>query len=38
MFPTTPENKAKQVLANGKWWFENADLVEKRWQQWKLGS
>jgi len=38
MFPTTPENKTRQVLANGKWWFENADLVEKRWQQWKLGN
>jgi putative spermidine/putrescine transport system substrate-binding protein len=38
MFPTTPENKAKQILANGRWWFENADLVEKRWQAWKLGQ
>jgi putative spermidine/putrescine transport system substrate-binding protein len=37
LFPTTPENKAKQVLQNAKWWYENADLVEKRWQQWKLG-
>ena len=38
LFPTTPENKAKQSLPNGKWWFENAALVERRWQQWKLAG
>ena len=37
-FPTTPENKAKQSLPNGKWWYDNAALVEKRWQEWKLSG
>jgi putative spermidine/putrescine transport system substrate-binding protein len=36
LFPTTPENKAKQVLSDAKWWHGNAALVEKRWQEWKL--
>ena len=36
-FPTTSANKDKQILANAKWWFENADEVETRWQEFKLG-
>ena len=36
LFPTTPENKAKQVLQDSKWWYDNAAIVEKRWQAWKL--
>ena len=36
MFPTTPENKAKQVLQDAKWWYDNAAAVERRWQAWKL--
>ncbi len=36
-FPTTSANKDKQILADAKWWFENADAVETRWQEFKLG-
>jgi putative spermidine/putrescine transport system substrate-binding protein len=36
-YPTTQANKDVQVLANAKWWFENADEVETRWQEFKLG-
>ncbi|MCC7273026.1 MAG: extracellular solute-binding protein [Alphaproteobacteria bacterium] len=33
-FPTV--HREKQIIHNVKWWFDNADLVEKRWQQFKL--
>jgi len=36
-FPTTAANKAVQSLPEPKWWFENAELVEERWQEFKLG-
>jgi len=36
-FPTTKENRAKQILPNDMFWFTNASTVEKRWQQFKLG-
>ena len=36
-FPTTSANKDVQILANAKWWFENAEEVETRWQEFKLG-
>lgn len=36
-FPTTQANKEVQILPEPKWWFENADLVEERWQEFKLG-
>jgi putative spermidine/putrescine transport system substrate-binding protein len=26
-----------QFLSNAKWWFENAEEVETRWQEFKLG-
>ena len=29
-------NRDKQVIHNVKWWFDNADMIEKRWQQFKL--
>jgi ABC-type Fe3+/spermidine/putrescine transport system ATPase subunit/spermidine/putrescine-binding protein len=35
-FPTAKENKARQVLPNDRYWFDNAQAVEKRWQQFKL--
>ena len=38
LFPTTPDNKAKQSLIDAKWWYDNAALVEKRWQEWKLSG
>ena len=36
-FPTTKANKDMQHLADAKWWFENAEEVETRWQEFKLG-
>ncbi|MCB1719329.1 MAG: extracellular solute-binding protein, partial [Candidatus Competibacteraceae bacterium] len=36
-YPTTSANKSVQFLSNAKWWFENADEVETRWQEFKLG-
>ncbi|HEX6144952.1 MAG TPA: extracellular solute-binding protein [Geminicoccaceae bacterium] len=36
-YPTTTENKDKQFLSDAKWWFENAEEVETRWQEFKLG-
>ena len=36
-FPTTSANKQVQILVDAKWWFENADAVETRWQEFKLG-
>jgi putative spermidine/putrescine transport system substrate-binding protein len=36
-FPTTQANKDVQILTDAKWWFENADEVETRWQEFKLG-
>jgi putative spermidine/putrescine transport system substrate-binding protein len=35
-YPTTADNRKQQVLLNGRWWFENAELVEQRWQEFKL--
>jgi putative spermidine/putrescine transport system substrate-binding protein len=35
-FPTTEQNRKVQVLADAVWWFENADEVETRWQEFKL--
>jgi putative spermidine/putrescine transport system substrate-binding protein len=35
-YPTTAANKKIQWLANAKWWLENASVVEKRWQEFKL--
>jgi putative spermidine/putrescine transport system substrate-binding protein len=36
-FPTTAANKEGQFLSDAKWWFENAEEVETRWQEFKLG-
>jgi len=36
-YPTTSANKLVQSLADDKWFFENAELVERRWQEFKLG-
>ncbi len=33
-YPTVQRDK--QFMHNVKWWFENADMIEKRWQQFKL--
>ena len=34
--PTSPANKSRQVINDPKWWFANAELVQRRWQEWKL--
>ena len=36
-FPTTSANKDAQFLSDARWWHENADKVEIRWQKFKLG-
>jgi putative spermidine/putrescine transport system substrate-binding protein len=36
-YPTTTANKDKQFLSDAKWWFDNAEEVETRWQEFKLG-
>ena len=36
-YPTTSENRKKQFLSDARWWFENAEEVETRWQEFKLG-
>ncbi|BBK29853.1 ABC transporter substrate-binding protein [Allostella humosa] len=33
-YPTV--HREKQVIHNVKWWFDNADMIEKRWQAFKL--
>jgi putative spermidine/putrescine transport system substrate-binding protein len=36
-FPTTTANKEVQFLSDARWWFDNAEEVETRWQEFKLG-
>jgi putative spermidine/putrescine transport system substrate-binding protein len=36
-FPTVAANKDVQFLSDARWWFENAEEVETRWQEFKLG-
>lgn len=36
-FPTAKQNKAAQILHDREWWFKNAEAVQKRWEQFKLG-
>ena len=33
-YPTV--HREKQIIHNVKWWFDNAAMIEKRWQQFKL--
>ncbi len=35
-FPTYSENKKVQWLTDAKWWFDNVDTVQKRWEEYKL--
>jgi len=35
-FPTAEQNRKVQILADAKWWYENAEEVETRWQEFKL--
>src|SRR5467141_3877943 len=34
--PSSPEQKAKAFLQNGKWWADNRSVVSERWSQWLL--
>lgn len=36
-YPTSPTNKKVQALADPSWTAENTKLIEKRWQEFKLG-
>lgn len=35
-FPNYSANREVQFVTDGKWWYENADEVERRWQEFKL--
>ncbi len=37
-YPTTAANKKVQWLADSEWWYENADEIERRWQEFKLAQ
>jgi putative spermidine/putrescine transport system substrate-binding protein len=34
--PTHPDNFAVQWAIDGQWWYDNADEVERRWNEFKL--
>ena len=34
--PSSPENRQKAFLQNGKWWADNRPAVSERWSQWLL--
>jgi putative spermidine/putrescine transport system substrate-binding protein len=36
LLPTARDNRARQVLPNDAFWFNNTAAVSKRWQQFKL--
>lgn len=36
-YPTTEKNKSVQFLAQPEWWYDHAEEIEERWQQFKLG-
>jgi putative spermidine/putrescine transport system substrate-binding protein len=38
LFSTYKPNKDAQFVDDAKWWYENADSVEKRWQEYKLAQ
>ena len=35
-FPTTSANKKVQWFENAQWWHENAEAVQKKWEEFKL--
>jgi putative spermidine/putrescine transport system substrate-binding protein len=37
-FPNYKANRDVQFVTNGKWWYDNAAEVEKRWQEFKLAQ
>lgn len=34
--PSSPENRQRAFLQNGKWWADNRAMVSERWTQWLL--
>jgi putative spermidine/putrescine transport system substrate-binding protein len=34
--PSSPENRQKAFIQNGKWWADNRPMVSERWSQWLL--
>jgi len=34
--PSSPENRQKAFIQNGKWWADNRPMVSERWTQWLL--
>lgn len=36
-FPTVQQNRDVQFLIDAQWWYDNAEEVELRWQEFKLG-
>jgi putative spermidine/putrescine transport system substrate-binding protein len=36
-FPTVQQNRDVQFFIDAQWWYENAEEVEIRWQEFKLG-
>jgi len=34
--PSSPENRQKAFVQNGKWWADNRPTVSERWSQWLL--
>lgn len=37
-FPTYSENRKRQFVTDGKWWYDNAAEVEQRWQEFRLAQ
>ena len=37
-FPNFKKNRDVQYVTDGKWWYDNAADVEKRWQEFKLAQ
>lgn len=37
-FPNFKKNRDVQYVTDGKWWYDNAAEVEKRWQEFKLAQ
>jgi len=37
-FPNYKANRDVQFVTDGKWWYDNAAEVEKRWQEFKLAQ
>ena len=34
--PSSPENRQKAFVQNGKWWADNRPMISERWSQWLL--